>query len=42
MRGDKAYDSEPVNQRHLKEHGTELIASHVAHKKGEKPMMEVY
>ena len=33
MIGDKAYDSDPVDQRLLKEHGTELIAPHKANRK---------
>ena len=34
--GDKAYDSDPVDQRLLKEHGTELIAPHKANRKRPK------
>ena len=34
--GDKAYDSDPVDQRLLKEHGTELIAPHKANRKRHK------
>ncbi len=36
MIGDKAYDSDPVDQRLLKEHGTELIAPHKANRKKPK------
>ncbi len=36
MIGDKAYDSDPVDQRLLKEHGTELIAPHKANRKRPK------
>jgi IS5 family transposase len=34
--GDKAYDSDPVDHRFLKEHGTELIAPHKANRKRPK------
>jgi len=34
--GDKAYDSDPVDQRLLKEHGAELIAPHKANRKRPK------
>ncbi len=34
--GDKAYDSDPVDQRLLKEHGMELIAPHKANRKKPK------
>ena len=33
MIGDKAYDSDPVDEQLLKEHGTELIAPHTANRK---------
>ena len=36
MIGDKAYDSDPVDHRLLKEHGTELIAPHKANRKRPK------
>ena len=36
MIGDKAYDSDPVDQRLIKEHGTELIAPHKANRKRPK------
>jgi transposase len=36
MIGDKAYDSDPVDQRLLKEHGTQLIAPHKANRKRPK------
>jgi transposase len=36
MIGDKAYDSDPLDQRLLKEHGTELIAPHKANRKKPK------
>lgn len=36
MIGDKAYDSDPVDQRLLKEHGTELIAPHKVNRKKPK------
>jgi hypothetical protein len=36
MIGDKAYDSDPVDQRLLKEHGTELIALKKANRKRPK------
>jgi hypothetical protein len=36
MIGDKAYDSDPMDQRLLKEHGTELIAPHKANRKRPK------
>jgi len=36
MIGDKAYDSDPVDLRLLKEHGTELIAPHKANRKRPK------
>ena len=34
--GDKAYDSDPVDQRLLKEHSTKLIAPHKANRKRPK------
>ncbi len=34
--GDKAYDSDPVDQHLLKEHGTQLIAPHKADRKKPK------
>jgi hypothetical protein len=36
MIGDKAYDSDPVDQHLLKEHGTELIAPHKVNRKKPK------
>jgi transposase len=36
MIGDKAYDSDSLDQRLLKEHGTELIAPHKANRKKPK------
>jgi hypothetical protein len=36
MIGDKAYDSDPVDQRLLKEHGMELIVPHKANRKRPK------
>jgi transposase len=36
MIGDKAYDSDPVDQRLLKEHGRKLIAPHKANRKRPK------
>ena len=36
MIGDKAYDSDPMDQRLLKEHGTRLIAPHKCNRKRPK------